>query len=270
MVHFVEGIFGAGKTTYAERLYNYYIRRKREAEIFYEHDVKNTIDFTRKALLTEKEFGIFVRECKACFDNSEIYDAYCNEIYFRTEQFLNFRLLSYAELPIPNMALYNLLCKLQKREICNGLVPCEQYAYYIKRKWQQWECKVIKSKEYIYEGALFQNILIDLLAFYNLNDEEVIAFYEDMFTILRKMEVEVIFIYVDNIEKNLLKINRERKANEFTWLETLDHWMEQTSYRVEKEVSGIEKVVFFCEEIQRLSELLLKEYEIKKTILKRR
>ena len=56
MIYFIEGFMGVGKTTYATNLFNEMKRSGENVFLFNEHMSENQLDFTRKAVLSRKQF----------------------------------------------------------------------------------------------------------------------------------------------------------------------------------------------------------------------
>lgn len=270
MIYFVEGFMGVGKTTYATNLYDQLKRNISQVFLFYEHMSDNQLDFTRKAVLSKKHYK------QVAYRYNEI----CSALPLkRKKEFLSLfeksvkpcgdkLIVSFAEWDLCETKIRELAIELSKYEICNGLVSAEEYSDYLQHQWDSQLMRFADDSVYIFEGALLQNILLDLIGFYVMSDEDIVQFYRQLLQHWPKEKIRIVRIISHNIKDVLISADKERKGNN-GWLVLFEDWLQNSNYakvHAEKE----NNVISFCEDLQRIEELIVKELMLNEEIVERK
>lgn len=115
----------------------------------------------------------------------------------------------------------------------------EQYEIYNGRKsFREW--KTIIFERYrnfrgtgcLFECAFFQNIIEDLILFHQLGDEEIVAFYRELFGIVDGEQFRLLYLYSDDLEETIERIKKERcdeEGNE-VWYRIMLEYLRQSPY----------------------------------------
>ena len=270
MIYFIEGFMGVGKTTYATNLYNKLNKEGKDVFLYYEHMSDNQLDFTRKAVLSKERFGLVEKQ----------YNAICSMLDSnnKREHLFLFQksikpcgemiIVSFAEWDLREPKIRKLAIDLSRYEICNGLVPFEKYSAYLQYQWRSQTLRFHDNHIYIFEGAFLQNILLDLIGFYVLSDEDIVEFYRQLLQGWTKDRIYVVRIVAKNIKEVLEAADSERKGNS-NWLLLFEEWLRNSNYakaHLEKECS----VISFCEELQRIEAVIIKELMLNEVIIERK
>lgn len=112
------------------------------------------------------------------------------------------KIICYTKVAAPQRAFY---ADLEQYEIYNNRVPFDQFRSIILERYRRWD-----SDGMIFECALFQNIVEDMLLFRQAADEEILAFYDSVREALDGREYRIIYLKSDNIAGNLEVIRKER------------------------------------------------------------
>lgn len=250
MIYFIEGIMGIGKTTYARRLYQQLKEQGEETHIYFEHIAANKLDFTRKAYVTPDQYRQIKKRYLAAvagtFDEEHLRERFLQS----TDLFKNGYLIAYTEWDLSNEQLKKLAYEIYHLEICNGNVTYEQYHDLILQRWKEYFQSIDCSKNHIFEGVLFQSILLDLIGNYVLSEQEILNFYHELFQVFEKHEVKIIWIYTDQVASVLAAANEQRQDGSGQWLLYFKDWLAKTPY-------GYEGADIFTETMQNIEYLIL-------------
>ena len=96
-----------------------------------------------------------------------------------------------------------------------------------------------KSKEFSNEGnlfecAFFQNIIENLILYYQLEDDEIVEFYRELFEFVDKDTFLLLYLDSNDIEENILKIKSERvdAAGNEMWFPLMMAYLANSPYGV--------------------------------------
>lgn len=237
-IYFIEGMPGIGKTTLSLAVENSLLKKAKKVKRYEEHSFENPLDMTRKALLSQTEYKLFVEKCVALAKGSK-YSS--NDIIAKIEAKTSFEdeyaIISYLQPYFKNEAIVQELRQLYSREICNGHISEKEYMDVIFSMF----CKFSKDAQddwfYVFDGALFQNILLDMIGFYNTSNEVLKIFYNKLLSILASFEIIILYLYDKNVETILNETNSARAK--MNWLSEYDTWVTRTNwFQMQEKISG--------------------------------
>lgn len=247
-IHFIEGIPGSGKSTVLislpdTSLYNRY----------FEHELATVIDVTRKAFLTTKQYEKFISDvtplCKRVYgSNDYLYGV--NKIHNNTIELCGYKIIALETLGFTNKYLNKKIEELSAYEISGQRVPLDKYFMILKALFDDFLFRFDNDIYHFFEGALLQNILFDLVGAYQLTDEQIFEFYDNLIEYHYKNLFEVDLLCVDNIENIIKKAARERVNNSPLWIDSFINCIEQSPYGNSRGLTGINGVIEFCSNLQ--------------------
>ncbi len=96
---------------------------------------------------------------------------------------------------------------MEQYEIYNGRRSAEEFKQIIF-----WRYKMLKEagRTSLYECALFQNIVEELILFQQLSDDEICSFYRELYKVIADKDFRIIYLYSDKIEEYISHIRDER------------------------------------------------------------
>lgn len=254
---FVEGILGSGKSTLAEVLYRQNLKANVRAQFFAEHDIANPLDMTRKAVLHQSEYSRF---CERCYQTATLLRKYSrsdvlSRIESRSKEFFGRRLIAYSQIYFNDPSLQRELDSLRSYEVCNGLIDKKLYLRLFSRLFQDYVRGRTEGEVHLFEGALLQNILFDLVAFYQCQYAEILAFYREIFPTI--VSAQIHYIVNDDIALTLERAAQHRKASH--WMEDFSAWVSHSPWGIAHSIPMAELPVAFCETIEAISCRLLRD-----------
>jgi len=242
---FIEGAPCSGKTTYLNILKD---RLKcKNVRVFKEHYCDG-IDISCQAYLRNDEFICFLEEIKRIKTNET--DKLLTDILENSRKLNNgFWLISFAYLNARNDLLAEKLKYLYDKEIPNRGVSFDQYREIVLDLWRTFiSNNIIGQKDvWIFEGALIQNHLYNLLGFYTSDITEILGFINQLLSIL-KCKYTVYVVEYSNYSKSILLNARNRSKGNYNWENGFNKWL--INSKLKKDVS-ITEFCLECSEIYR-------------------
>ena len=228
-IYFIEGIPGIGKTTLSLTVENSLLQKAKKVKRYEEHSCENPLDMTRKAFLSQTEYKLFVEKCVALAKGSKYSsNDIIAEIEARTSFESEHAIISYLQPYFENEAIIQELRQLYRREICNGHISEKEYMDVILSMFFKFSKDAQDDWFYIFDGALLQNILLDMIGFYNVSSEALKVFYNKLLSILAAFEIVILYLYDKNVETILNETNSARAK--MNWLSKYDAWVTRTNW----------------------------------------
>lgn len=184
---FVEGIQGSGKST----LVNNISKWNSKLHVCREGDY-SPVDLAWCALMTEEEYEVILGK----------YNSIQDEIMKNTIKEQEKYIVTYTKIITDIPGFYE---DLERYEVYNGRKTFKELTEIILTRF-----KNFTDTGYLFECALFQNITEDLILFHMLGDEEIIAFYRQLFQHIDRKNLLLFYLYNEALEENIRVIRKER------------------------------------------------------------
>ncbi|MGN0160231.1 MAG: hypothetical protein ACI4AQ_02455 [Lachnospiraceae bacterium] len=203
---FVEGIQGSGKST----LVNNISKLNPKLHVCREGDY-SPVDLAWCALMSEWEYEAIL----------EKYNSIRDEIIKNTVREQGNFIISYTRIITDIPGFHK---DLENYEVYNGRKTLPEFKEIILTRF-----KKFTDTGYLFECSFFQNIIEDLMLFHMLSDEEIVAFYRDLFALVDTRKFMMLYLYEDKLEESIRIIQKERcddVGNELWYpmmLEYIDH-----------------------------------------------
>lgn len=218
---FVEGIQGSGKTTLQNRLG----QQLPNYRVFREGDY-SPIELAWCSYMTEAEYQ------KALLQFPDLK----KEIEKRTTKEGNFYIVEYTRILAERREFYQYM---EVYEIYNGRKNFEEFRSIIQERY-----KKFSGEGNIFECSFFQNIMEELLLYYLMSEQEILDFYKDLFALVEEKEFCMLYLYSDDIERDVLQIKEERSdAGVEMWYPLMLNYLKETPYGKEHPFEGISDMV---------------------------
>lgn len=206
---FIEGIQGAGKSTLAQSIFT----KIPEFHICREGDY-SPVELAWCTWMTEKEYHEIL----------EKYGELRNEIIEKTVREENHYIVSYTRILTDIPGFHK---DLERFEIYNGRKAFRDFAEIILSRYQKFS-----GTGYLFECSFMQNIVENLILFYQFSDDEIMAFYHRLYGMIKKEDFLLLYLYSDKIEENTQIIRKERSddhGNEL-WYELMMQYLIHSPY----------------------------------------
>lgn len=256
-IHFVEGIPGSGKSLFAETITA--TKTGRPPVYYLEHHIDNPIDVTRKAFLSNEELMNFIRDLESAIDEKCKYslEDIKQSVSDVTTKINRMNVVAYMNLYFANQRLSEKIYSLRDKEVCNGLIAKNEYMDLMVTLFHSFAQKAEPDETYIFEGALLQNILFDLIGFYNASYMEIRDFYNTLLAAFGHINIHVHYLKTNDIYSTLHKAAQQRKDK--CWLDHFQDWARTSPWGSTKKLTKADPAVSFCEQMQNWSLNLLCE-----------
>ena len=255
---YIEGIQGTGKTTLLRLLG----RQLPDYHVYWEGDYC-PVELAWCTYMTETEYQ------QALADFPDLIE----EIKKRTTIEGDHYILEYTRILAERRDFYEYM---ERFEIYNGRRSLEEFKQILLTRYTNFS-----GSGNVFECSFFQNTMEELLLYYDMTEQEIVAFYEELFVPLKEKNFVMVYLQSDQIEENILQIKKERSdgnGNEM-WYPLMLRYLNETPYgkmhpftgvkdmaehfhrRMEMELKVIEKVIG-CQAIV----VPAKEYEMKELV----
>lgn len=239
----VEGLPGSGKSTKSREIQHKLLNSGYKVCYLKEHDILNKIDITRKAFLSYDEYKRMLNQC-----NNIVLETKCKydfeDIKQKVEKYTNLYndmyVVSYSQIEFDDINLNKVISSLYKKEKCNGNCTFDEYKKIMYDLWNRFVKDLDENTIYIIDGGFLHNPLFDIIAHYNLSENDIYDFYEGLNNIIKSIDLKMIYIDMDSIE-NTIKSRRSK-----TWLNQFSKWIENSNYGKIRNLSETNEIVEFC------------------------
>ena len=145
---------------------------------------------------------------------------------------------------------------LERYEIYNGNKNREEFQDIVLKRFSDWN-----GQNSIFECALFQNIIENMILFFEMSDDEIVAFYQRVKDGLQGKSYEIVYLHVNDVRKAEEIIRKERsddQGNEL-WFPMMVAYLENSSYGIRKNLKGMDGLVTHLEHRVALELRILQE-----------
>ena len=97
----------------------------------------------------------------------------------------------------------------------------------------------------IFECALFQNIIEDMILYRDASDQEIIELYSELEEVIRDREFRILYLETGDIADSIGVIRKERSddnGNEM-WFPLMMEFFDNSPYAVKRGISGEEELL---------------------------
>jgi len=235
---FIEGLQGTGKSTLLNRL----AREWPEYHVYREGDL-SPAELAWCSYLTREAWNEMQRR----------YPAFQNEIREKTRVEDGRYIVAYTRILAEDRAFYQ---DMEQYEIYNGRVDFQTFHDIIMKRY-----RAFSGEGNLFECSFLQNSIESMMLYYQMPEEDILAFYEEAYGILREKEFRLVYLDSEHIRENLLHIREERSdedGNEM-WYPLMLNFLRESPYGKAHGYEGFEDAVTHFERRRRLEMRILKE-----------
>ena len=236
--YFIEGLQGAGKSTFVQRLSEYLS----DYQVFREGDY-SPVELAWCAYVTEEQYHHVLSD----------YPSIREEIKAKTFTEGERKIICYTQIltDIPNFHK-----NLEKFEIYNGNLDRESFEKVIFERFQRWD-----GEGQIFECSIFQNIIENQILYLMMSDEEILDFYKRLKNILGNKKYKIIYLDVEDISGGIDVIRKERsddQGNEL-WFPLMIRYLEESPCGKAHALTGLEGLLVDLEHRRNLERRIIDE-----------
>lgn len=244
--YFVEGLQGAGKTTFVQRL----SENLTGYTVFREGDF-SPVELAWCAYVTEEQYNDILKD----------YPSLQEEITAKTVIEDEHRIICYTQIltDVPNFHR-----NLERYEIYNGNLARESFENVVFGRFNNWS-----GEGQIFECSFFQNIIENQMLYLMMADEEILDFYIKLKSILADKPYKIIYLDMDDISKGIDTIRKERSDDEGNelWFPLMIRYVEESPYGQKHTLTGLEGLLKHLERRRTLEHRIIDEIFKEKTLV---
>lgn len=235
---FLEGLQGAGKTTFVK----YLSEHLNGYEAFQEGDY-SPVELAWCAYVTEEEYQ----------DVLEKYPPLRTEIEEKTVTEGKYKIICYTQILTDIPGFHK---DLEKYEIYNGNRDKGSFEQVILSRFQKWN-----GDKQIFECSIFQNIIVNQMLYFMVPEDEIIEFYKRVRKVLIDQLFQIIYLDVEDIPEAVDAIRKERVDNQGNevWFSMMTEYLENSPYGRAHGLKGIEGLLRHMEQRRGIERRILKE-----------
>lgn len=206
---FVEGIQGAGKST----LVNQICKAVPGIKVCREGDY-SPVELAWCARMTETEYEEILKK----------YPSQGEDIIQHTVRENEHCIVMYTQIRTEQEEFYR---ELEGFEIYNGRKPLSEIKEIVFSRYENF-----RGTGYLFECAFFQNLVEDMILFHVLSDEEIMAFYRELYKKIDASNFWLFYLYSENIEENIQVVRKERCDEEGheVWFQMMLEYLTNSPY----------------------------------------
>lgn len=236
--YFIEGIQGAGKSTLVGRLASHFP----DYRVYREGDY-NPVELAWCAYMTEQQYESVLAK----------YDSLREEIIANTHTEDDRRIVTYTRIITDIPGFHK---DLEQYEIYNNRLDRAQFEEIILGRYARWN-----GDNSIFECSLFQNIVENQILFYEMTDEEIVAFFLRLKAVLAGRDFRILYLEADDIAGSLQTIRKERvdaNGNEM-WFPLMVGFLEDSPHGRRHGLKGFDGLVKHLEHRKSVEKRILSE-----------
>ena len=190
---FIEGIQGSGKSTLSREL----AKRLPEFHVYHEGDI-SPVELAWCSYMKKEVWEGMLQK----------YPTLADEIKAKTQIEGEYYITAYTRIMAESRSFYE---DMEAYEIYNGRVEFDFFHDVIMRRYA-----AFSEEGCVFECSFFQNSMETMLLYYQLSDEEILAFYQEAYDILKDKGFQMIYLDSEKIRENILQIKKERSDDAVT------------------------------------------------------
>ena len=222
MNYFIEGLQGSGKSTMVDKV----AKKYPGCTVFREGDY-SPVDLAWCAYVSEEEYQSI----------TDKYRDICTLIEEKSHTENDHRIICYTQVITDISGFHK---DLEQYEIYNGRRSLSEFKEIVFSRYKRWN-----GKNMIFECALFQNIIEDMILYRNASDQEIMEFYSELEEVIRDRNFRILYLETDDIEDNIQVIRKERSddnGNEM-WFPLMLAFFDTSPYAIKRGISGEEELL---------------------------
>ena len=238
---FIEGLPGAVKST----LFNQMWREDRDLKVFREGDL-SPVELIWCSYMDEENW----QQTLNMFPELE------TQIRAKSMQEGNYYITAYTLVLADRRDFYE---HMEKYEIYNGRVTYQRFKEIILKRYE-----AFTDHGCVFESSLFQYAVTTMILFYEMSDEEILEFYKEVFAILKEKQMQLIYLDVEDVRENLLRIRKERSdymGNEM-WYPLMLNYLKESPYGKANHCEDFEDLVTYFQRRRDLEKRIINELSV--------
>lgn len=235
---FIEGIQGSGKSTLIQRL----SERLPDYHRYAEGDI-SPVELAWCSYMTGAQYEEMLDKYPDIQDEIRKWTAEEDEHY----------IVAYTRIITDYPGFHK---DLEQYEIYNGRRSLEELKEIVLRRYEAFQ-----GEGNLFECAFFQNVVEDMILFHLLTDDEIVAFYKELFEKVDKDKFLMLYLDNEDIAENVRIIREERcdQAGNQLWYQLMLEYLKSCPYAKEHDLTDFDGMVAHFEHRRAVEKRIIAE-----------
>jgi len=245
----VEGVPGSGKTTFARRLAQQFLKCNPNVNLFVEGDL-HPADMAWCAMLTDKEY-------KGICDS---YPWFVEELEQNKAAWNGYVIVAYTKIQNLDTKLYHYF---ESKEIYDGRIDTETFCGVHENRWKKFGQQAMGIN--VFECALLQNSVNELLLFRCIDEDAISKYICKLISCVENLKPIIIYLNVDT--KSAIKraaMERVDQDGNRVWESRVIQYITQSPYGIKNGFIGVEGMYNYFEKRKQIELKILEKLSVEK------
>ena len=254
--YFIEGIPGSGKSTYAQRLYDYLKEKGKNVVLYSEGDL-HPIDLAWCSIIKRDVFNTL----------TEKHEKYRDQILSHSKFIGDTAITAYTKVRVDN----------EDVSFYDDFSPYEIYRtkdfQHFKdthlKLWKKFNETYDNDTVYIFECIFLQNHINELMLKFGKKRKEMTVYFQDLLDQLNNIELKLLYVKPIDVKKTFDRVIEERRSNNPVykdWIDQVIEYFEKTKYGKEKGYLGYEGALQYFKDRQKKELKIIKKLNVQSFI----
>lgn len=235
---FIEGLQGSGKTTLMRLLYE-----QLDGYRMYMEGEASPVELKWCSYMTATEYQ------QALMDFPDL----ASEIETRTVKEEDHFVVEYTQIITDIKGFHHYM---EQFEIYYGKHSFDQFNDIIFRRFRRFN-----GVGNLFECSFFQNIIEELMLYYQRSEEQILDFYRELFAITKQNDFVLLYLSSDDIKEDILRIQRERTDTNGVplWFPLMMRYLNDTPYGKAHGFNDVDDMADHFQQRMKLEMRIIKE-----------
>jgi len=251
----VEGIPGSGKSTFAQKITEYYKNKGVNVNLFNEGDA-HPADLAWSACVPLNLLDTLLLK----------YSEIENDIRKNMSIDGDYAIISYTQVKTNNNAFYK---ELESYEIYDNRVAFDIFCDLIYSRWQAFGKQALKKDELnIFECAFLQNNVGELMNFQLANKNEIQKHLNKLLAYVENLSPVLVYLSQPSVKETIENVAKDRVFPDGKWIDMIVSYSENTPYGRVHNRKGVEGAIQSFEDRKHIELDIIKTLPIKTIIIR--
>ncbi|KYP82068.1 hypothetical protein [Ferroacidibacillus organovorans] len=253
----VEGVWGLGKTTTAQFIYDHLIESGVKVSLFLEGDLDHPADYDKVACFTVQEYNRILQK----------HSASIALIRSMTEDRGAYKFIPYGKCrrEMGDVLPDELLADVMQHDIYDGILPLERYCEVHLTRWREFvQTQLQRDEITIFECCFIQNPLTAMLGRYDAPEEAIINYVLELANVIKPLFPQLIYFHPGDVRVTL---NRAFEKRSSEWKEGVTQYFTKQGYGLSHGLTGFDGLVEFLVVRTHIERKVLRQLPLRKKVI---
>ena len=226
----IEGIPGSGKSTFAQKIEEFYTKHNLKANLYNEGSF-HPADLAWNAYIPVEKLDSILAP----------YQSFHGEIDKHTHIEDDYAIVSYTQVKTENESFFK---DMESREVYDNRVPFEVFDSLHRKRWSYFcQQAEIKDELTIFECAFLQNHISELMLIQLADIDMMKQHFNSLIQTVIPLSPILVYLSQANVRETIERVAAQRFSEHGSWIDGFTHYMENTPYGKLHQIHGFDDVV---------------------------